>query len=185
MGEHLFLPSLNSVAGAAQVPLHGVMFRKGNSTPLRLFCAVILSVLFVSSVFAVRVYATSHTSNVAYVTDASSSSYQDLAGSNIWDNAVNVNGTNDCLPTHTSPCTYHSVTFTDVSASIVTSVSSFSGFDTVLLYQVCDIGNQTTLMSALNAFLTNGGKVVIFDRDWRAPNDGGGPNYSTFEFPCN
>jgi hypothetical protein len=60
-------------------------------------------------------------------------------------------------------------------------------FDTVVVYQVCDIGSlsHATTMSAINTFLTNGGKVLIYDGDRCATGvpSGGSPDYSTFLFP--
>jgi len=80
----------------------------------------------------------------------------------------------------------HVVKFTDVPVSAIDAggLGAISGYDTVMLFQVCDFGSHPNLVSALNTYLTSGlGKVIIDDGDWCAPGDGGSPNYSAFLFP--
>jgi Bacterial Ig-like domain (group 1) len=119
--------------------------------------------------------------NVAYVFDDSlGSGVQDSSfpGSSIFTNAVTgspiANGG-----------TYNGATFTDVPVSVIDANPStaLTGFDTVILYEVCDIGSHPNLISAVNTFLLNGGKVMIFDADRCASGVGGVANYSTFVFP--
>jgi len=130
--------------------------------------------------------------NVAYITDASGSSFRFINGSNVWDNAANIdsNATTNCNPSHTSPCTYitnsgNSMVFSDLDVGTIDSlgVSTLAGKDTAFLYQVCDFGSHPGLASALNTYLNNGGKVVIYDGDWCAPGIGGQANYTSFLFP--
>jgi hypothetical protein len=78
----------------------------------------------------------------------------------------------------------NTVTFTDVTVDAIDagSLGAISGFDTVLLYEVCDIANHPATMNALNAYLTAGdGKVVIYDADMCAGDRT--PNYNNFLFP--
>ncbi len=80
------------------------------------------------------------------------------------------------------------VTITDVPVSAVNAggLSALTPFDTVIVYEVCDIGSSANanLMNALNSYLTNGdGKVVIFDGDRCSPIAAGSADYSTFLFP--
>src|SRR5450759_2321582 len=116
---------------------------------------------------------------VAYVFDFGTG-VQDSAftGSSIFTNAVTgspiLNGG-----------VYNGATFTDVPVSAIDANPStaLTGFDTVILYEVCDIGSHPNLISAVNTFLLNGGKVMIFDADRCASGIGGVADYSTFVFP--
>lgn len=80
------------------------------------------------------------------------------------------------------------VTFTDVSVAAVDAggLPVLTPFDTVMLYQVCDIGSHPALLTAINSFLTGGhGKLIILDGD-RCTARFGGPGdavYSGFLFP--
>jgi len=81
------------------------------------------------------------------------------------------------------------VTLTDVPVSTIDAQGSaaLSGYDTLLLYEVCDIGSHATTMAAVNAFLAAGGKVLIFDADRCFSSTPGDPqqtpNYSSFTYP--
>jgi hypothetical protein len=161
------------------------MFRNYKTNSLKTLSLVVLSILLLTTV-APRVFALSHSSNVAYVTE-----------SGTWDGAAGVKGvfnwavSTSCTGS-ASTCTMtttggNTVTFTYVDVTTVDAnpTTAFNGYDTVFVYEVCDIGStaNANLMSAINTFLTNGGKVVIYDGDWCAAGDGGAPNYSTFLFP--
>src|SRR5712692_4089080 len=134
-------------------------------------------------------------SNVAYVTNFGTGSSDPCApfsggvcgsfpGSSIFVNALTG------LPpggTYTTADLALTVTITDVSVIAIDAAPSTAlvGFDTVIVYQVCEIGSHPNTMTAINNFLTNGGKVMIFDAD-RCSGSGGLPpaaNYSTFVFP--
>lgn len=137
--------------------------------------------------------ALANSSNVAYVTDAGctifggSGGVEDSfgpPGCSIFTNAI----TGSPLPnggTYTTPAG-NAVKFTDVPVSVIDSggISALAGYDTVMLYMICDISSHPNLISAINTYLANGsGKVVIFDGDSCATGVGGVPNYSSFLFP--
>ncbi len=81
------------------------------------------------------------------------------------------------------------VNFTNVPVGTIDTlgVAAISGLDTVFLYEVCDFGSHTGLVSALNSYLSAGGnhKVIIYDGDKCSTAAGFGidPNYSAFLFP--
>jgi hypothetical protein len=89
--------------------------------------------------------------------------------------------------TYTTADSSKVVTITNVTvASIdIGGAAVLAGFDTAILYMVCDIGSSThaNTMTALNSFIAGGKKLLIFDGDRCAPGFGGSPNYSTFLFP--
>jgi hypothetical protein len=126
-------------------------------------------------------------SKVAYVTDFGTGS-NDLSGpgsgSSIFVNALTGGAP---LGTYTTADSSKTVSVTDVAVSAVDSggVGALEPFDTVILYEVCDIASHPETMKAINTYLTNGGKVMIFDADRCAPGGGlpGPADYSTFLFP--
>src|SRR5712692_2800467 len=134
-------------------------------------------------------------SKVAYVTDFGTGSNDPCApfsggvcgsfpGSSIFVNALT--GVKP-LGTYTTADSLLTVTITDVSVSTIDANpgTALAGFDTVILYQVCDIGSHPKTMTAINNFFANGGKLLIFDAD-RCSGFGVLPppaNYSTFLFP--
>ncbi len=134
-----------------------------------------------------EVHALAHSTKVAYLADntVQCGGAVGLTGCNVFNRAV-VGAT--C---NTSPCTYttpsgNTATFTDLSVTSVDSggIGVLSGYDTVFLYQVCDIGSHPNLVNALNNYLNHGmGKVILYDGDWCAPGFGGTPDYSLFLFP--
>ena len=81
--------------------------------------------------------------------------------------------------------TYEGVHFTNVLVSAVDAnpATAFNGFDSVMLYMVCDIHSHPNLITALNSFLNAGGKVMIFDSDRCAASAGGPADYTGFLFP--
>jgi len=86
-------------------------------------------------------------------------------GSSIFNNSI------IGVPPGPSPYTYTTaagtkVTFTDLLVKDVSSSATFAGFDTILLYEVCDIQTQPLLLTAINNYIESGlGKVVIYDGD--------------------
>lgn len=83
--------------------------------------------------------------------------------------------------------TYGGVNFTNVTVAAVDAnpnpSTAFNGFDSVMLYMVCDIHSHPKLITALNSFLNAGGKVMIFDGDRCAASAGGVADYTGFLFP--
>jgi hypothetical protein len=136
--------------------------------------------------------ALAHSAHVAYVTDASCGAggggVEDnrSAGCSIFTNAITgkalIDGDNY------TTLAGNAVRFKDVSVGTIdaSGLGSLSGYDTVMLYQVCDIANHPNLVKALNTYLSNGlGKVVIYDGDDCSPNNNNEttPDYSKFLFP--
>ena len=137
----------------------------------------------VSALHAPVAHALPHSASVAYVTDFGTGvSDPTLAGSSIFVNAINgiaIPSGGTYLPTGGVI-----TTFTDVFVSTIDSggVATLNAYDTVMLYQVCDIGSHPNTMTAINSYLSAGmGKVVIFDADRCAGT--GTPNYSGFILP--
>lgn len=161
----------------------------------RLITATVLSILVFTilgvtlSSVAPRVYALAHSSNVAYVTDFGSgvcdSTGPPIPGSSILRNAVTGAPPAGCPATpHFTTTGGNTITFTDITPTAIDAggLAVLTPFDTVLLYEVCDIASHPATMTALNAYLTAGdGKVVFYDSDrcYGAMT----PNYSTFLFP--
>ncbi len=122
--------------------------------------------------------------NVAYVTDFGVGLSDPLAppglfpGSSIFNNAI----TGAPLPNGGS---YNGATFTDVPITAIDAspATALAPYDTVLLYEVCSIGSHPIALGAINTFLTNGGKVMIFDSDTCAPTAHGAANWSGFLYP--
>ena len=82
--------------------------------------------------------------------------------------------------------TYNGATFTNVPIATIDAnpTTALSGFDTVLLYQLCSIASHPTALNTINTFLINGGKVIILDGDRCAPGESAGPaDWSNFLFP--
>ena len=78
------------------------------------------------------------------------------------------------------------VSLTNVSLTTInTNKNALDGFDTVILYQLCNIGapNNAAARAEINSFLNAGGKVMIFDADGCAPSSNGTPDWSGFLFP--
>lgn len=124
-------------------------------------------------------------SAVAYVFDFGTGS-NDLSGKGIG-SSIFVNALTGAAPhgSYTTADGTKTVTVTDVPVSTLdaSGIGALSGFDTVVLYQVCDIGSHPNAMSAVNTYLANGGKVMLFDADRCAPGFGGLADYGTFLFP--
>ena len=124
---------------------------------------------------------------VAYVTDFRAGSNDPIGpplrpGSSIFVNALT--GTMP-LGSYTTADGLKTVAVVDVPVTTIEANPStaLTGFDTVVLYQVCSIGGLPNTMSAINSFLTAGGKVLIFDGDRCSLLEGLPPVYSAFAFP--
>src|SRR4029077_5593311 len=123
---------------------------------------------------------------VGYVSDFGGESANDSGslGSSIFVNALT--GT---VPgaTYTTADASKTVTLTDVPVSKIDTggTAAIAPFDTLILYQVCDIGSHPKALEAINTFLANGGKLMIFDADRCAEGTGlgGMADYSGFLFP--
>lgn len=165
------------------------------SWSFKILSITVLSVLFLSGIFAVTpallVSASggnSYSSNVAYVSESSTwgggSMQNGLFSWAVTTPCTGVSPDVQCTMTTTGGNSV-TLTYVDVSTIDANPTTALSGFDTVFLYQVCDIGSvaNANLMTAINSFLNNGGKVIIYDGDYCAPSDGGSPDYSTFLFP--
>jgi len=169
-----------SVSGGA------VAQRLANSR--RTFVVMLLAAMgaLASFGFAPAAQAASKTSSaVAYVTDFGSGSNDTCGpgcGSSIWVNALTGSPP---LGSYTTADSTKTVSVTDVPVSAVDAggVAALTPFDTVIVYQVCDIASHPATVAALNTFLNNGGKVMLFDADACAPGVGGLADYSTFLFP--
>lgn len=81
----------------------------------------------------------------------------------------------------------NAVTFTNVAVSTIDAggVTVLAPYDTVLMYEVCDIAAHPSTMTAINSYLSAGGnhKLVILDGDRCSPLSAGSADYSTFLFP--
>ena len=70
----------------------------------------------------------------------------------------------------------YSVTF--MAAGSVTGASSFTGYDTIVLWEYCGVGSSATVQNALISFLQGGGKLIIWDSDACNSVDGTAADYS-------
>jgi hypothetical protein len=122
--------------------------------------------------------------NVAYVSDFGPESANDPAfpGSSIFVNALTGSPPGAMYTTADKSKT---VTLTDVPVQTIDAggAGALAPFDTLILYQVCDIASHPKTLEAINTFLTNGGKVTIFDADRCAPKEAGLADYKAFLFP--
>jgi hypothetical protein len=92
------------------------------------------------------------------------------------------NTSQTCAPASAPTCTFAatggSVSFSDRTLATLNTVpGTLAGFDTVFIYEVCDLsaaGNATAL-GKINTFLGAGNKVIVFDADGCTTSD-----YSAF-----
>lgn len=85
-----------------------------------------------------------------------------------------------------TPAGGQAVTLTNVTlARLDEDPHALDGFDTAILYQLCDIGSSenAAALAQVNAFLESGHKVMIFDADGCAPSSHGSPDWSGFALP--
>jgi hypothetical protein len=120
---------------------------------------------------------------VGYVTDfGTGSNDTSFPGSSIFVNAVTGSAP---LGTYTTADSSKTVSVTDVPVSAIDSggATALAPYDTLILYQVCDIASHPATVAAINSFLSGGGKVMLFDGDRCAPKGAGLADYSSFLFP--
>jgi hypothetical protein len=120
---------------------------------------------------------------VGYVTDfGTGSNDTGFPGSSIFVNAVTGSAP---LGTYTTADSSKTVSVTDVPVSAIDAggVTALAPYDTLIVYQVCDIASHPATMAAINSFLSDGGKVMLFDGDRCAPKESGLADYSSFLFP--
>jgi hypothetical protein len=148
----------------------------------------IFATLGVLTLTAAAASAAKTTEKVGYITDFGSGSNDTTgpgSGSSIWVNALTGSPP---LGTYTTADSSKTVSVADVPVSTVDSggVAELAPFDTVIVYEVCDIASHPNTMKAINEFLTGGGKVMLFDADRcaeGAPPRAGKANYAGFLFP--
>lgn len=81
-----------------------------------------------------------------------------------------------CFPTAAATGAGYTVTF--MAAASVTGASSFTGKDTIVLWEYCAVGSSSTVDNALVSFLQGGGKIIIWDSDACNTVDGTAAVYS-------
>jgi hypothetical protein len=122
--------------------------------------------------------------DVGYVSDFGAESANDPAflGSSIFVNALTGSPPG---ATYTTADKSKTVALTDVPVKAIdaSGVGALAPFDTLILYQVCDIASHPKTIEAINTFLADGGKVMIFDADGCAPKEAGLADYKAFLFP--
>lgn len=151
--------------------------------------AAVLSAVVCAGLLVPAATAASTTHRVAYITDFGlglsdpNPPNPSQPGSSIFTNAI----TGSPLA---SGGTYNGATFVDVPLSTIDAspATALNGFDTAILYEACTIGSHPAAVGAINSFLANGGKVMIFDADGCSTNTSGGglgvtADYSGFLFP--
>lgn len=119
--------------------------------------------------------------NIAYV-NYDDSGFSDSWGGNIF--ATSIIGGPAQTTSTTAPVTYNGMTFTPLAKSAISS-STLANYDTLILFEVCDIATSLTSSqhTAINNYLAAGNKIILFDGDRCAPNAGGNADYSWFTYP--
>jgi hypothetical protein len=124
---------------------------------------------------------------VGYITDFGLGANDPTGPPSIPGSSIFVNALTGSVPggSYTTGDSSKTVSITDVTVSTIdaSGVTALEPFDTVILYQVCDIASHPKTMAAINAFLTDGGKVMIFDADRCAEGEAGRAHYNEFLFP--
>lgn len=191
------------------------MVMTNKQIPRKLGITMILTLLLTTSTILIgqapHANALVHSMSVAYVTDFGTGLCDTGGpgiGSSIFVNAINMApgpfmGGPPPAGCPGGPITYttgtsngfgtvaggNTVTFTNVSVSAINAggVATLAPFDTVMLYEVCDIGSPANAptMAAINSYLAAGGdhKLVILDGDRCSPLSAGSADYSGFLFP--
>ncbi len=129
-------------------------------------------------------FAASRTSkNIGYVNyDDSGFTGSSIPSANIFTDAV-VGGPSP-TSSPTDSVTYNGMTFTPLAKAAI-STSTLAPFDTLILFEVCDIATSLTASqhTALNNYLAAGNKILLYDADRCAPSAAGNADYSWFTFP--
>src|SRR5262245_54256726 len=153
------------------------VMRHATATPFR--AALIALVALIIAGLPTTVHAATSTT-VAYVTEFGTGSNDTTTpGSSIFVNALTG------IPPHGSYTTddgAKAVSIVDVSVAVIEAnpMTALTGFDTVILYQVCGIGDLPNTRTAISAFLDGGGKLLIFDGDRCSSLDGSAAMYGDF-----
>jgi pimeloyl-ACP methyl ester carboxylesterase len=121
--------------------------------------------------------------NIAYVNyDDSGFTESGIPSANIFSDSV-VGGPS---PTGSSADSvkYNGMTFTPLARASL-STSTLAPYDTLILFEVCDIATSLTSSqhAAINAYLAAGNKILLYDADRCATGEGGNADYSWFTFP--
>jgi hypothetical protein len=126
-------------------------------------------------------------SKVAYVTDFRAGSNDPVGPPLNPGSSIFVNALTGLMPlgSYTTGDGTTTVAITDVSTATIEAnpATALRGFDTVILYQVCSLGGLPNTLNAINTFLADGGKVLIFDADRCSTLNGLPVVYSGFTFP--
>ena len=151
----------------------------------RLFTVGMLTVLAALALTATASAKTSE--HVGYITDFGLGANDPLGPPSEPGSSIFVNALTGTTPgtTYTTADSSKTVSITDVPVSLIDSTgeSAVEPFDTLIVYEVCDIASHPKTMEAINTFLVNGGKVMIFDADRCAEDSAGRANYGAFLFP--
>lgn len=126
-------------------------------------------------------------SKVAYVTDFRAGSNDPVGPPLNPGSSIFVNALTGLMPlgSYTTGDGTTTVAITDVPTATIEAnpATALRGFDTVILYQVCSLGGLPNTLNAINTFLADGGKVLIFDADRCSTLNGLPVVYSGFTFP--
>ncbi len=121
--------------------------------------------------------------NIAYVNyNDSGFTEGGIPSANIFSDAV-VGGPSP-TSSPTDSVTYNGMTFTPLAKAALSS-STLAAYDTLILFEVCDIATSLTASqhSAINAYLAAGNKILLYDADRCATGQGGVADYSWFTYP--
>jgi hypothetical protein len=164
------------------------MFVAPRQTARRVRRILLAGMLAALATLALATSASAATStNVGYVTDFGLGSNDPTGPPSVPGSSIFVNALTGSPPggTYTTADSSKTVAVTDVPVSAIDSggIGALTSFDTLIVYQVCDIASHPKTLEAINTFLTNGGKVMLFDADRCAPKEAGLADYKAFLFP--
>ena len=148
----------------------------------RTYGGSILKISLLAILLLVSNAGASSTVNVGYVNyDDSGFTGVGVATGNIFSNAI-VGGPHALLTTDS--VTYNGMNFTPLKRADI-STANLSSYDTLILFEICDINTSLSPAqhAAINAYITSGHKVLLFDSDRCATGTGGKADYSWFTFP--
>ena len=178
-----------------------VRVRRGGLAGALAACAITVGTIAVTTTPVHATVGPTHSTNVAYIYDSTlSDDNGHPTGVGTSDQANNAdqadtlfsNAVSTTCTTTAHACTAtiksNAMTFTDEdvnSTTFATDLNTAGKFDTALVYQFCTFGSSTkaTARAAINTFVQNGGKVIIFDADGCASRDLGPSDYSGYAQP--
>lgn len=164
-------------------------------------CAIAAGTIAVTTTTVHATVGPTHSTNVAYIYDSTLrddngsptgvGSSDQANNSNVPDTLFTNAVSTTCTATaHACSATIKSnaMTFTDEdvnSSTFATDLNTAGKFDTALIYQFCTFGSSSkaAARTAINTFVQNGGKVIIFDADGCASPDLGPSDYSGYAQP--